>query len=62
MKQIYLKRSCVILHNEDDIKTDNDDNCCNKKELILADGFQMTCENCGLVDHVIFKNDYIDFC
>ena len=21
----------------------------------------MTCQNCGLVDHVIYKNDYIDF-
>ena len=21
----------------------------------------MTCQNCGLVDHVIFKKDYIDF-
>ena len=52
---------CVILHNEDDIKTDNDDNCCDKKELILVDGFQMACQNCGLVDHVIFKNDYTDF-
>ena len=51
---------CVILHNEDDIKTDNDDNCCDKKEL-LVDDYQMTCQNCGTVDHFIYKNDYIDF-
>ena len=52
---------CIILHNEDDIKTDNDDNWCDKKELILVNGFQTTCQNCGLVDHVIFKDDYINF-
>ena len=51
---------CVILHNEDDIKTDNDDNCCDKKEL-LVDDYQMTCQNCATVDHFIYKNDYIDF-
>ena len=55
----YVLFCCVILHNEVNFKTDNDDNCCDKKELILVDGFQMTCQNYSLVDHVIFKNDYI---
>ena len=27
---------CVILHNKDDIKTDNDDNYCDKKVLIFV--------------------------
>ena len=52
---------CVILHNGDDIKTDNDGNCCDKKELILVDDYKMTCQNCGTVDHFIYKNNYIHF-
>ena len=51
----------VILHYEDDIKTVNNDNCFDKKELILVDNYQMTCQNCGTVDHYIYKNNYIDF-
>ena len=30
-----------FLNNEDDLETDNDNgNCCDKKELMLVDGFQ----------------------
>ena len=54
---------CPFCDDDENKNIEHDDKletCCNNKEIVDDSG-QITCRNCGMVDHYTLKPGFIDF-